>query len=432
MNFETILALLKRFRISFKDNIKLIIYSMVMAIIVWFFISATVYPIITPTIKDVPIKIDLSGTSAERNGLSVIKQEIENVTVQIEGNRSEIGDLTSSDLVAKAIIENITTAGKYQLSLEVASKSGKQFNVLSIRPSTVPVTFDKIVSKNFPLEAEAPNANAADGYMKGTPIVSPNTITVTGPEEQINKITKCVVKTDYGTDKQPLTESYEVTSGNQLILYSGDKVMDTSNLNINQTNFSVSIPIYMKKTLAFKIRFTNLPTGFPLEDLKFNMDYPSIEVAGPSSKIQNINDYLLGYIDLRDIDIGSVFNFPVELDSDFQNLSGIQNVSVSFESEGLAKKTLNIKNKNISFINVPANFDVETVTSGWTVTFIGYEDIIKNLSAQDVVAQVDLLGLNLKNGEYFNNPITFIVPNKGCVWAYDSYTATFKAKSIAQ
>lgn len=425
MNIKNII---KKFQASINNNVKITVYSVIFAIIVWFIVSITVYPNAQPYLNDVRINIDLTGTSAERSDLSLVSQDIENVTVQIEGNRAVIGNLKSSDLVANAVIENVTAAGEYQLALNVTSESGKEFDVLNIRPSTVTVKLDKYITQSFAVEAEAPNVNAIEGYMKGDPIASPNSVSIMGPEEQIKKITRCVVRTDYGKDGTTLKESYEVTSGNELILYNDSTVLETNNLKIDQTNFSISIPIYMKKTLEFKFTFSNVPSGFPIEDLKYTADAVSIDVAAPYGTIEKIDDFNLGYIDMRTVDIGTVLQFPVNLPESYQNLSGIQNVTLTFDGAGLVKRKINISNKNISIINAPAQFDIGTITTGWDVTFIGPEDVVKALTAQDVVSQIDLLGINIKSGEYVNVPITFIVANKGCVWAFNSYTATVRAK----
>lgn len=413
---------------SFRSNLKLSIYSIVLSLVVWFFVSITVYPTTEET-YNIPVETSVSGTTAESFGLNIVRQDIETVTVQIRGNRAVIGSLKATDLVAKAVTENISTAGNYQLSLNISSITGKSFDVVSVRPSSVMVYLDKYIEKSFPIEAEAPNVKAADGFIIGTPVASPNTINIRGPEGQVNKITRCVIRSEYGAKEEPLKESYEVTTGNQLLLYNENTVLETQNFNISQVNYSISLPIYMKKVLNLKLEFTNVPAGFPIDELKYDMDVSTIEVAAPNGNIENVVDFTIGYVDLRNLDIGSAMQFPINLPAGYQNLSSIQLVNVNFDGTGLAKKQINIKNKNVSIINGPSNLDFEPMTAGWNVIFIGDEKIIKELTAQDVVAQVNLLGENIKSGDGLPFPISFLVPNKGLVWAYDdSYSVVIRAK----
>ena len=98
-------------RSALTTNPAMIIYSVLIAIIAWFIISITVYP--TPkTLSNIPVEVDITGTSAEENGLSVISYETKKVTVTIQGNRSSIGSLSADDLVASAVVENVTSAGE--------------------------------------------------------------------------------------------------------------------------------------------------------------------------------------------------------------------------------------------------------------------------------------------------------------------------------
>ena len=427
MRFENIK---KRIKKSFDNDFSLRIYALILAIIGWFFVSATVYPTTSMHVKDVSITVDLKDTSAEKNGLNVINQDLNSVTVQLEGNRAVIGNIKASDLLAYTTIDNITAPGKYQLPIGIKSKTGKDFTVLAIRPAYVNVTLDRYVSQQFNVEAEAPNVKVEDGFIKETPICSPSIITITGPEEQVKNITRCVVRTDYGLN-QKLNESYEVTSGNQLILYNDNTVMNTDDFKIDKTNFSITIPVFMKKTLDFKLNFNkaSLPPSFPIDDLKYTLDTPQIEVAAPNDSIANVGEIHLGNVDLRDVDIGTVLEFPVDLPEGYRNLTGVQKVTVTFNTDGFIKKKINIPRSSFSIINGPAQYDIIPVTSGFSgVTFIGPKDVIDKLTIQDVIIQVDLSSVDIQSGEYFNAPVSIFVPNKGTVWALKSYTATFQAK----
>jgi len=83
---------------GFKNNLSLAICSVVIAIIAWLVISMTIYPSIPKTILDVPLDIDISGTAAAENGLSLISCDVESVDVKILGNRTEVGNLSSESL----------------------------------------------------------------------------------------------------------------------------------------------------------------------------------------------------------------------------------------------------------------------------------------------------------------------------------------------
>ncbi len=76
--------------------------SILAAIIIWFAIVLTVYPSTPKRFYNIPVKVDLTGTNAEANGLSAVGCDVESVSVELTGDRSQIGLLTADDLTAYA------------------------------------------------------------------------------------------------------------------------------------------------------------------------------------------------------------------------------------------------------------------------------------------------------------------------------------------
>ena len=66
-----------------KNNFSLAILSILIAILVWFIISMTQYPSVQKTIANIPLSVDITGSAAESNGLSVISCNVEEVTVEL-------------------------------------------------------------------------------------------------------------------------------------------------------------------------------------------------------------------------------------------------------------------------------------------------------------------------------------------------------------
>ena len=128
------------------------IASLVFAIIIWYFVSITVYPTINRNIYGVKVDIDLTGSYAESLELQPVSIGTESINVNIEGDRAKISSLKAEDLVAYVNVDNVTSAREYKLSVEVKSKDGTDFDVKSIEPSTVTVKFDKIITKSFTVE----------------------------------------------------------------------------------------------------------------------------------------------------------------------------------------------------------------------------------------------------------------------------------------
>ena len=100
----------------FNHRMTTAVFSVLTAVVIWFVISIAIYPTTPRTISHVKLNVDIAGSSVEENGLSVIDSSVQEVTVQIEGDRSQIGTIKPEDLTASAVLENITTAGTKTLS----------------------------------------------------------------------------------------------------------------------------------------------------------------------------------------------------------------------------------------------------------------------------------------------------------------------------
>ena len=414
---------------TLKKDFSMRVYSLIIAVLAWFVISVSAYPTATVNYRNVEISVDLTGTVAEKNRLSVINIGEDTVKATVKGQRSSIGGLSSSDFVAKPEIIDVTEAGEYELKLNLECKNKNIDFEYTLVPDKVKVSFDKIISKNFELTADIPNIRAADGYLKGVAEVTTPTITITGPEERVNYITRCKVQ---NLTEMELSEPQEISEGNNLVLYHNNTVISSEGLTVSKGAFTINVPITMRKTLPLKVSFTNVPEDFPLEELEYIQSVKEIEIAAPSQKIQNLGEIYLCTIDLRKVTPGYKVTVPIEFapDSEIENLSEVSEVTLEFPLEKLSTRVITISRNDIVIINKPADYDIIPATTGWDVTFVGDEDTLNELTVKDVVVQLDLTSVSssITSNVYIRAPINVFVPDKGLVWATGSQVVAFQAK----
>ncbi|MBP3268039.1 MAG: hypothetical protein J6M07_06945, partial [Ruminococcus sp.] len=156
----------------------LTVLSILLGVIIWAVISVAQFPNIERKYENVPIKVDLDGSYAQSNSLEAVDVSEETATVTIRGTRAAIGNLKSTDLVAYADIDNVMMAKTYDLQMDVRASDGREFNVTSIYPSTVKVSFDKIISKEIEVEPMVDDLKTAAGYVVGDIQITPATVTV--------------------------------------------------------------------------------------------------------------------------------------------------------------------------------------------------------------------------------------------------------------
>ncbi|MBE6836981.1 MAG: hypothetical protein E7509_03150 [Ruminococcus sp.] len=380
-----------------KSNMILKINSVVLAVIIWIILSITMFPTIYTTVYDVPVKIDISGTFAEENGLSVVNfDEDTTVDVKLSGMRYEIGNYSADDLVASVEVKDVFSDGTYELAISVKSAHGDDFNIDKITPSTCKVKFDYNKSREFPLEVEYTGISADEGYVLKTPVCEPETIVITGSENKISRIDRAVVKVN--DTKQKIKDSFS-TDETELVLYTSEgDVIDPKDLEFSSENFKVTFPVYMSKTVPFSINVKQQGSKFDISKLKFEFSPETVTIQS-SKDISQVDKIEVGTVNLNDISLDSQFEYDVLLENDMINASGIDKVSVKLDSTGLSSKKFIIDASNIRILNKPAYKTVTINTERITdVTMIGPRDVISKLTNSDIVAEYSFSSQSIDNG----------------------------------
>lgn len=400
------------------------ISSVVIAIVLWFVISISIYPTTPRTISHVPLQVEITGTSAEENGLSVIDYDVQEVTVQIEGNRSNVGNIEAEDLTASVVVENVTSAGVKSLSIAVRGNNNEQFNVRSISPATVNVTFDIIDTYTFEVRPSTPNITFADGCVldEDNFTSSPGTIDVTGPQQQLEQVAYCVAETQ---QKEQLSASRILTTNTLLFYNEAGAQVDDTDFTYDTAAFSIEVPVLYQKTMDITYQITNAPANFDLDSLDLTLSEEKITLAAPNTSLDEMDEFNIGSISLRDIDLDYSHDFVVTVPDNYQNQSGFSTVNLRLNSEGLTKKDFVLT--DIGVVNAPTTYDFELVTQQLTVSIIGPEAVMEQLDASDITANVDLLSYSVQAEVVDGDTVTFnYTPTITCskynnVWAVGDY-----------
>ena len=392
------------------------ILAIVLAIIIWLILSITQYPTISKTISNVPVDLTLTGTIAEEKGLSALNFKELNVDVVIEGMNYEIGSYNAGDLTATVDVSSVTKKGTYKLDIDVKSAhSADKVSILSITPETVEVQFDAITSKEFDLSPSAPNISAEEGYSLGTVSCTPDKISITGADNDLAKIAKAYAVVD---TTMTISEDKAITT-NKIVLYDkNDKQLDSSLYQFPDEEYTLSFPIFKKKTGNLKVDFTGVPNGFDLSTIKYKISENPIAILTSDLDDQIEEDLTVGSIPLSEIDLEKIYTFDIPFSAGEFSADSISSVKVTFDKEGFSSKTFSIPKSQFEVINKPTGKTVTYDTSRLTdVTVYGPEDVIKKLKADDLTAQIDLSDLGNSTGSMVKTA-TIYSSEYNNVWCY--------------
>ena len=382
----------------FDNRTFLMVLSVIMAFLAWLFVSMDSNDTKGKTITGVTVDMQEVDESIGKLGLSTISTEQIKVSVRVEGVVYDIGNLTASDIRVYPDISKVTTAGMHTVELKGEIRdSSKDVTIQEITPSSVQIKFDSLQTKTLDIKAKLSGYSAPDDYLIRDVSVSPSTVQITGPAEDISRISQCVVEKDIDEE---LTSSYSETLPLKFLDVDGNE-LELKYVVSDVTEARVTIPILKKKVVPVRLDFMN---------------------AGPAESIDKYKEIPLGQIDIKSLELGKTETFEVKLPTGFVNTQNIQSVLVQFDSEGMIEKQFNVD--NIIIQNVPLNYEAESMTQEITnVRIIGPKDVVEGMVAGDIVATIDLQESSSVSSGQVELPVKISVPKKSQVWAVGDYRA---------
>ncbi len=394
------------------------VLSLIIAVFTWIFVVVVVNPNTEAVVKDIPIQINLSGTSAERLGLEIVSDEILLANVTVTGDRTVIGSLNSDDVEVSAVLTGISEPGTYSdIQLQVRKSSvGKSFEIETCSPSTITLKFDRKTTKTLPVSLELNDLTVADGYMLEQVITSPTSITVTGPENDVIKVAGCIVR---GNVSGEITASTVITS-DIILIDSEGKEIDNQHLTLSVDSVDITIPVLKRKTLPVEFTYVNVPDGFDTESIKYMLSNDVIEIAGPETLVNQWNSINVGYIDLSELDSTREYEFDIVLPSSFVNVKNITTLIARFVLNDYETDTFTVS--NIKLENIPENYDVSVNTQKISkVTIVGPADVISKMTKDELVAKIDMSQIDVNKGQY-KVPVSIYSTTNNNVWVIGEYS----------
>ena len=385
---------------NFLKNLKNIIFALIIAIIVWFAISMQIFPDVTTHVSDIPIEIKATDYM-ERNALSVTESYADTVTVQLTGKRYEVGNLTADDFTAKADLSAITEPGEYTVSVTVTPLKENSCTIYD-KDLSVKIKVEKTVSRTFSVSQGTLKATAdrvvPPSDMKIDSITAePSTITLTGDSTAVEAVKSVEIRSVFAGETNE-----SVTSKGQIVFIGANgEVIENPDIKVDNDSFTVNITLYKQKTLPLTVQFTNVPSNFDIDSLKYSIYPESLTVSSPDDSLDSQEKFEIGTIDLSQLTTKYLqkLTLPITLPEGYKNISGNTSAMVSFENaENYTFLSYAVQKDNIRIVNVPENFDVEVLTNEVTVNVTGPAEEISALASKDIYATIDLMGTTLTTG----------------------------------
>lgn len=355
-------------------------------------------------------------------GLDIVETpEISGVTVRIKGSGTIIGGIRESDIMVYPKYSTVRGAGTVTLELGARFITSDYDNLgielIVENPTTVTVVFDNVSEKTVRVTADTSQIAIADGFILNSVSSVPAEVTLTGPTselEQIDSVVATVTSEDKLDDSVTLEAPLEMRDANGNVVTPQYTTMDSDTA-------AITLNVLQVRELPLTVDFIGLPAGFDESSLSYSLDRSTLRVAGPARTISKMNVLSVASLDLsQSFAFDRDYQLSVELPDGIVSQDGITTVTLTFDTTNMASTTLNVS--NIKVINVPSDMEVDVLTSRISgVTLYGPADEIEELSADNVLAQVDCQSISVTAGQQ-TIPVTIQIPSSSRIFAVGSYT----------
>lgn len=277
-----------------KNDRKLIVLSILVAVIMWAFVMTSTNPSLSKTIRNVPLTIK-NQEVMQKDGYTLVgKDEVASVNVKVEGSRSDLASLSAEDLVA-SIDLGVPTEGIKTLNVNVDVPSG--IRIESVSPSNINLKMEKIVKKDLTVDIKISD-RLKESKIINVSEQSTKKITVSGLRNYVDKVDKIVLNIN--------EEEYLDGKIHDIGVKPVDKNGKTvENVDLSQNDVSISFDVLQSKEVGVELNYDNLPKNMQIEESKISPN--KVIVKGEKSIVDKISA-----IKTREIDLSNLKNDEFE------------------------------------------------------------------------------------------------------------------------
>ena len=352
----------------------------------WLYVTNVENPTRTSTLKNVPVTIE-NVESLNSSNLVLSPNQDLSVDLKLEGSANDIYSVKRDEFKLKVDLSQYALKkGENNVPVEVVDYPD-DVNIKNESLISMKITTEEIIEKEFNIESNV-DTNFASGHSAYAQLISPKTVTVTGAESQINKISKVILTGQENNISESFTRRYKLKA-----IDSSDNEVSDVNLSIKTAELTVNVAV--SKEVELRVKYSNVKEGIIIDSV-----IPSkktVTIIGDKDVMDSIV-----YLETEEIDVSNI-------SSDYKReakiicpegvkILGEENVFVQFKitDNQLTSKTFNgvkitynDKNEDEYSYEIPDSVDI---------TVQGTKDQVNQITEDNILVEASLK--DLKEGSY--------------------------------
>lgn len=391
-----------RVKASKFENVLAKVLCVLAAVTLWFYVVGTNTTIEEKNFDGVNVVVRGAETIESTLGLSVIGGYDYNVDLTLQGTRSDMSRASADNITAYVDVSGVKAAGEHSLEIKVELPNGVSLVGQSTR--RIQVYVDKSVSVSVPVKVET-LYSIESTYSMGTPEPSFTTVSVTGPEAELNKIDFARVKLDLGRIDRTLT-----ATGVLELIGKDETVITNPYVKLQNSEVSVRIPVYAYKEVPLVLEYVH--GYYNNSNVDITVSPEIVRIKGDPDKVAAVDKIVIP-INEKAIDGNSSFTEEIITPTGIENVSGSTYANIKIVHKNTETREVYITNL---VVNNPNGLKL-TCPEGITVKFRGSKASLDLISSSNVTATIDAASCPKQAGTY-EVPVAITVANalKGSVY----------------
>ena len=389
------------------NNLALKVISILVAMVLWLIVVNIDDPDKTRTFTNIEVQV-LNQDAIEDSGkVYNILDNSNMITVDVIGPRSYLKDLTASDIVATADLEQVDLdMGLVKINVAVTKASDKITSVTS-RTVNMKVSIEELLSKQFPIKTEV-TGEPAEGYAIGDSTTSQSIVRIQGAASIVETINTVVAEVDVTDMKSKVNTPVTLKAyDNNGQLISSDKLTFSK----KEVNVNVDILKIKEVPLVFSIEGEPAEGYRVIGDVQSSVD--TVKIAGKASSLKKINAVSIASSELdvtgRSSNLEAVVDISKYIRDDCKLISD-KDVAVTVVIEALQSKEIIVPKDSIELLNIADNLEAFVNNESVSIVVWGVAGELDDLTVDDLKVSADLSG-KVTPGMYNDVSLDITVPD---------------------
>lgn len=349
-------------------------------------------------IANVPVEV-ANSDSLIKSGLVLSPNQSFSVSLKISGTPADVYSVKASEFKVVADLSGYALKkGDNKIPVTIVKRSNKNINILNDDAMWINVEVDEYSEKTFSVKTKVTGDN--NGTYKEVPIVSPNSVTVSGAKEYVDRVKAVYAEIKVGSQQQKIDVSVPL------------KAVDNDENEVEEVSLSpkysnVIMDIEKTKQVPIKIQTKGqLNSKLKLKTIKLNSN--QVVITGEPKQLESITQIETEPLDLSAVTSDNPYvKLKLIIPQGIKLVKGeeVIDAQVVFETDvAEAEKTINLK---IETRNLDSSLVAKLENYNVTLKVSGNKEVIDKLTTSDIECFADLQGL--KEGEH-SIPVNIILP----------------------